>query len=322
MAFFDLSPEELERYAPDLPEPADLDQFWSETISAAREAAKPPTMRSYDSGLALIDVWDVTFAGFGGDPVDGWLMVPRGADEPLPMVVEFLGYGGGRGLPHEHLAWPAAGYAHFVMDTRGQGSGWGTGGSTGDPHGSGPATPGFMTKGIASPSTYYYRRVYTDAVRAIDTARSIEVVDSKRIIVTGVSQGGGISLAAAGLVPDVAAALPDVPFLCHIRRGVAISDDDPYREVSRYLSVHDELEEQTFRTLSYFDAAIIGRRGKAPALFSTALWDTTCPPSTVYAARNTYGGAADIDRYTFNGHDGGRARQWARQRQWLIGQGL
>lgn len=39
------------------------------------------------------------------------------------------------------------------MDTRGQGSVWGTGGATPDPHGSGPATPGYMTRGIAHPDT-------------------------------------------------------------------------------------------------------------------------------------------------------------------------
>ncbi|WP_374100720.1 acetylxylan esterase [Naasia sp. SYSU D00057] len=37
---------------------------------------------------------------------------------PLPAVVEFIGYTGGRGYPHERLAWPAAGFAHVVMDTR------------------------------------------------------------------------------------------------------------------------------------------------------------------------------------------------------------
>ena len=47
----------------------------------------------------------MTFAGFGGHPVKGWLTLPAGADGPLPLVVEFVGYGGGRGLPHEHLLW-------------------------------------------------------------------------------------------------------------------------------------------------------------------------------------------------------------------------
>jgi len=61
--------------------------------------------------------------GFGGDPIKGWLHLPRArTDAPLPCVVEYLGYGGGRGLVHDRVTWATAGYAHFVMDSRGQGS--------------------------------------------------------------------------------------------------------------------------------------------------------------------------------------------------------
>lgn len=65
----------------------------------------------------------------------------------MPTVVEFLGHGGGRALAHMHLLWASAGFAHFVIDTRGHGSQWG-GGETPDPVGSAPAGPGFMTRGI------------------------------------------------------------------------------------------------------------------------------------------------------------------------------
>lgn len=60
--------------------------------------------------------------------------------------------------------WATAGYAHLIMDTRGQGSGWSSG-HTADPEGSGPAQPGFLTRGISEPATYYYRRVFVDAVQ-------------------------------------------------------------------------------------------------------------------------------------------------------------
>ena len=41
------------------------------------------------------------------------------------------------------------------------------------------------------------------------------------------------------------------------------------------------------------------------ALISVALMDNTCPPSTVYAAYNAYGGDKRIVSYTFNDHEGG-----------------
>ncbi len=77
-------------------------------------------VRPYRTDLRLVDTWDVTFAGFGGDPVRAWYTRPAGVDAPLPAVVEYAGYGRGRGLPHERLTWPVAGYAHLLMDNRGQ----------------------------------------------------------------------------------------------------------------------------------------------------------------------------------------------------------
>jgi len=85
-----------------------------------------------------------------------------------------------------------------------------------------------------------FSRSGRDGVRAVDAVRSVPGVDPERVAVHGVSQGGGIAIAVAGLVPDVAAALPNVPFLCHYRRAVQISDAFPYGEITQYLAVHRE----------------------------------------------------------------------------------
>src|SRR6185369_15485376 len=103
--------------------------------------------------------------------------------------------------------------------------------------------PGFLTRGILKKETYYYRRVFTDAVRAIEAARSHEAVDPQRIAVAGGSQGGGIALAAAGLVPDIRLALPDVPFLCHFQKAVSMVDSYPYSEIRDFLKRHRHHEE-------------------------------------------------------------------------------
>lgn len=260
-----------------------------------------------ENGLKLIQAFDVTFNGYGGQPIKGWLLMPRETHEPLPVIVEYLGYGGGRGLPNDWHGWAVAGYAHFVMDTRGQGSSWSIG-DTPDPEleGGNPQIPGFMTRGILKPETYYYRRVFTDAVRAIEAARAHPLVDSSRVAVTGGSQGGGITLAAAGLVPDVTLAMPDVPFLCHYRRAVELVDSDPYNEIARFCKIHRDKIERVFHTLSYFDGMNFATRAQANALFSVGLMDTICPPSTVFAAYNHYAGPKDIRVWHFNNHEGGQ----------------
>jgi len=318
MPRFDLPLSDLRDYRPEIRVPADFDDFWTSTVAGAREAGGAPVVSPVETPLRGIDAFDVTFPGFAGDPVKGWLLLPAQRNGALPAVVEFNGYGGGRGLPFERLGWAASGYAHFFMDTRGQGSAWGSGGATPDPHGAGPAFPGFMTRGIDDPETYYYRRVFTDAVRAIDAVRSLPEVDAARVAVCGGSQGGGIAIAAAALSDDLVASMPDVPFLCHFERAVGMTGRDPYEEIARYLSVHRGAEERVFETLSYFDGVTFAARAQAASLFSVALLDPICPPSTVFAAFNAWAGAdKEIEVFPFNEHEGGQAHQWQRQAQFL-----
>jgi cephalosporin-C deacetylase len=318
MALFDLPVDELERYAPTLPRPDDFEAFWSETLDEVAQFDLDVRGTPVDHGLKLIESWDVVFAGFGGHPIRAWLHLPavRASDVPLPSVVQYQGYGGGRGLPHESLLWANAGYANLVVDTRGQGSA-GSSGDTADPVGSGPAHPGFMTRGALDPRDYYYRRVFVDAIRAVEVARRDERIDGKRIAIAGASQGGGIALAVSALAADLAAVMVDVPFLCDFARAIEITDRDPYAEITRYLRAHRDQRQQVLHTLSYFDGAVHAHGGTAPALFSVALMDETCPPSTVYAAYNAYGGSKELVVYPYNDHEGGGAWQKAHQIDWL-----
>jgi cephalosporin-C deacetylase len=318
---FDLPLEELRVYKPDRDEAADFDSFWADTLADARTHLLAPRFEPVDAGLSTIDVADVTFAGFGGQPIKGWFLAPHdpaaspfAQDGRLPCVVEYIGYGGGRGRPLDWLLPPSSGHTHLVMDVRGQGSTW-RAGDTPDPE-SGAATgqfPGYATRGIADPETYYYRRLITDAVRAVEAARAHPLVDPARVAVNGGSQGGGLALAAAGLVPDLLLTLTDVPFMCHWRRATQITDSDPYHEIVSYCKVHRDQSERVFHTLSYFDSMNFAVRAKSPALFSVALMDMVCPPSTVFAAYNHYAGPKEIEVYPFNGHENGESIQVERK---------
>ncbi len=321
MAFYDLPLEQLREYRPDRAEPSDFDEFWRRTLAETREHALDARFEPSEFGLRTVEVFDVTFGGYCGHPIRGWLMLPRRREGRLPCVVQYVGYGGGRGHPYDWLVWSSAGYAHLVMDTRGQGSSW-LPGSTPDPgaDGAGYHYPGFMTQGILDPERYYYRRVFTDAVRAVEAARSHPEVDPERIVVTGGSQGGGMTLVVAALVPDaVVAAMPDVPFLCHFRRATEITDSHPYQEIARYCVIHRDEVDRVFETLAYFDGLNFAARASAPALFSVGLMDEVCPPSTVFAAYNHYAGRKDIRVYRYNHHEGGEAFQTMEQIRFLEG---
>ncbi len=322
MAWFDLPRAELEKYRYPTAEPAGFDQFWRATVAAARTHPLDPAFTPVDYALTNVDTFDVTFSGYGGQRIKGWLLLPRGRSAPVPGIVSFIGYGGGRATPWDWLRWSALGLAQLVMDTRGQGSSWSTGDTPdlGDPElGSGdPAHPGFMTRGVLSPESYYYRRLITDAVRAVEVLRAHPAVDATRIAVEGGSQGGALSLAVAGLAPAllddaVKVALVDVPFLCAFQRALELVDTNPYAEISRFLKVHRTRVEQVMNTLNHIDGVHFAARATAQALFSVGLMDDICPPSTVYAAYNAYAGPKEVRVWAFNNHEGGGTVQFGEQ---------
>jgi cephalosporin-C deacetylase len=77
-----------------------------------------------------------------------------------------------------------------------------------------------MTRGISDPEDYYYRRVFTDAVRAVravEGVRSHPLVDAARTATLGSS---ALAIAAARLVGDLAATVADVPFLGDFPRAI------------------------------------------------------------------------------------------------------
>jgi cephalosporin-C deacetylase len=309
MTQFDLPLDELRAYRPDRHEPVDFDDFWSRTLAESRSAGFPARFEPFDAGLTTVEVSDVTFAGLGGDAIKAWLLLPVSRQGRVPCVVQYLGYGQGRGHPVDWLTWASMGYAHFVMDTRGQGS-QGSYGATPDRYpAGGPQHPGFFTRGIENPDDFYYRRLIADCVRAVDAVLDHPAIDRMRICVAGGSQGGGLAIAAAGLSRDVSVLHADVPFLTDFRRGVRITDISVYAELIGYLRIHRLAEEVAFATLDYVDGVNFAVRASATALFSVGLMDEICPPSTVFAAFNHYAGPKDISVWPYNGHEGGGTHQ-------------
>jgi cephalosporin-C deacetylase len=330
MPLFDLPLAQLRAYSSDVTPPEDLREFWDATLQEAQAFPLAATFEPVENHLTVIDTFDVTFAGYDGAPVKGWLHLPahREPGAALPVVVQYVGYSGGRGLVNQDTRWAQAGYAHFIMDTRGQGYG-GTLGETADPHPSAGevAHAGLMTRGIGSREDYYYRRVYVDAFRAVEAAQSHPAVDNSRVVLAGVSQGGGIVVAVAGLVAGrldgVVAALPDVPFLQDFPRAIDITPRGPYPEIAQFLARHRDRYDAILAVLRYFDGVNLARWAAVPALYSAAQMDDICPPSTVFASFNAYGSgsagtpatgpAKEIEVYRFNNHEGGQEHQWIRQ---------
>lgn len=329
MPFTDMPLDDLRAYRPQVRVPDDFEDFWRRTLAEADQHDLNVRLEPVDNRQALVDAYEVTYAGFGGADIKAWLIVPGRTRGPLPTVVSYLGYSCGRGIPFASH-WVAAGFANLIMDTRGQG--WNTATifeptADADLQAGAAGAPGHMTRGIHSPDDYYYRRVYIDALRAVQAAQTLDLVDPTRVVVQGGSQGGGLSIAAAGLASmagvSLAGAMIDVPFLCHFERAITLADAGPYPEISRLASARPGFLDRMLETLSYVDGVNLARWAEVPAIFSVALMDPVCPASTVFAAYNAWSDRHEetpeqvIKVYPHNGHEGGREIQTWECLGWL-----
>lgn len=280
MPVVDMPLEQLKVYKPALTRRKDFDAFWSRTLKAALAQPLGAVFEPHPYPARGVRVRRATFDGFEGGRIAGWLLEPETPGRH-PALVVYHGYSGRSPGVFHLLPWALQGFVVLGVDCRGQ-----CGGSTDAavyPEGH---CPGYMTAGILDKETYYYRYVYADGVRAVELVASLDTVDAGRIGVTGVSQGGGLSLAAAALAPNrVKLTGPCVPYLCHYGRAIEIAEY-PYREISDYVRSWPDRYETVLETLSYFDNLNLADRIRGRALVSVGLWDVICPPSTIYAVIN------------------------------------
>jgi cephalosporin-C deacetylase len=296
MPDFDLSLEELRTYRPDPTSPPDLLEFWERTLAEIRSVPLNVQLERVDYPARSADVYRVRFAGWQGLNVGGWYISPKGSG-PWPCIVHYHGYSWFRGGVHEYLPWVSQGYASLAIDMPGQSP------ESEDPGGPGTAGTGWMTRGILSPETYYYRAAYASAVRALDVVTELPGADPTRIGVRGVSQGGALALAVAALDARPRVSLPEVPYLCHFKRAVHMATRMPYPELSNFARRYPEHEQAMWTTLAYFDNLNLADGIQAATLVSVGLWDEICPPSTIFAVYNRITATKDLDIFSFGEHE-------------------
>ncbi|WP_353853850.1 acetylxylan esterase [Bacillus sp. Bos-x628] len=299
MQLFDLPLEELNVYKPKKTARPDFSSFWRASLAALDKIEAEPTLEPFSYPVKGVKVYRLTYQSFGNSRIEGWYAVPdHGGSHPA--LVRFHGYNYSYdGDIHEIVNWALHGYATFGMLVRGQG---GSEDTTVTPGGQ---ALGWMTKGILSKETYYYRGVYLDAVRALEVIRSFPEIDHSRIGVIGGSQGGALAIAAAALsdIPKVVVA--DYPYLSNFERAVDVALQEPYLEINSYIRRNSdpEAEKKAFETLSYFDLINLAGWVKQPTLMAIGLIDQVTPPSTVFAVYNHLQTDKVLKVYRYFGHE-------------------
>jgi cephalosporin-C deacetylase len=290
--------ERMREYQPELYREADFDDYWNETIGEAKSQTLNLELIPYDLKSRGVECYQIRFDAFRSGRIAGWYLKPKGKGK-FPGLMQYHGYSGRAQRPLDVLAIAEQGIAVMTMDTRGQNG-------LSEDHAAYPSGhfSGWMTKGIRDPKSYYYRYVYADAVRALEALATRDEVDASRLAITGISQGGGITMAVAALSPDrPVLALPDIPFLCDYRRAIEITPLPPYTELSSFIKTNPSDRDQLIRTLSYCDNLNLAPRIKCRTVVCNCLWDDICPPSTIFAAYNHISAPKSMEIYPYHKHE-------------------
>lgn len=304
VAYLDTRKAALEAYLPELTRRSDFTEFWAGMRERTDAVALRPELVPVDYSSPRVRVDDVTYHGFDETPIRAWLIRPILPDLPeqIPCIISYPGFNGGRGSPSGYAHWTMMGIAVLSVDVREQRGE--TGNAAVYTHGSATSV---ATKGLLDREEYYYGAVYMDAVKAIDLLQQLPDIDPDRIIVSGISQGGGIATAVSALDDRPWLSLVDVPSNSNIERRTEIkiapySGTGAFAGVNEYLRRHPEHIDTVFETLSYFDTMNMADRITAPVVAAVGLDDTICPAECYFATFNRITAPKQMTIYPYCGH--------------------
>jgi cephalosporin-C deacetylase len=288
--------ERWKDYVPERNREPDFDAFWEETKLESKNQPLEVQLSDISYPIPNINAQKLTFKGFNGTDIAGFYLKPDSEKERLPCLLMLHGYGGNKGSIANYAKYIMMGYAVVALDTRGHGE---------SGNGSYPAggTGSWVTKGILDPATYYYRHVYMDIIRALDVIVTLPEVDRERIVIYGVSMGGGIALAVGGLDARPSLVIADVPNMCDLPLAIQLKMEGSLTAVEQFLRQYPDKLKQVFKTLSYFDNKNLAENISCPVWISAGGKDLICPPQTIYGVFNLIKTKKDIHYYPFSGHD-------------------
>jgi len=269
---------------PSMPVPEDFDAFWAAQKAALAQvpakATLTPVTTGAPKGVAAFDVQ----IDCVGKPVSGYFGRPLKAKaKSLPAILHVHG-AGVRSANLASVAWAMNEGGMLSMDINAHGL------PNGKPNEFYEALAAGELKDyrIQNPQDrekIYFKGMFLRLIRAIDFLTAQPEWDGKTLIVYGASQGGFQAFAAAGLDARVS-------FIC---AGVPAGCDHTGSQANRISGwpkiVPNDAEGKpnaaALQAARYFDNVNFAIRAKCKgAVVTVGFIDTTCPPTSVYAAYN------------------------------------
>jgi cephalosporin-C deacetylase len=280
---------------PSSPAPGDFDAFWTAQKKALAGVPINARLTSVKSGRDGVDAFDLQADGVGA-PVSGYFARPAGAKpRSLPVILTVHGAGVRSAILGSAVGWAKEGALALDINAHGIPNGRDEAFYTELSNGE---LKGYSTRGRESRDTIYFLGMFQRVIRAIDFLTAQPEWDGRTVVVSGSSQGGFQAIAAAGLDQRVTFFVAGVPAGCDHTGALA-------RRIAgwpKFIPTGEEPSAAVVEAVRYFDNVNFAARAKAPGFFTVGFIDTTCPPSSVYAAYNALKAPKNIFHDITAGH--------------------
>jgi cephalosporin-C deacetylase len=157
------------------------------------------------------------------------------------------------------------------------------------------------------PEKLLFRQIFLDTAQLARIVMALPNVDPARVGATGGSQGGGLTLACASLVPEIKLVAPVFPFLCDYKRVWEMDQaKNAYGELQDFFRRFDPTHaraDEIFTRLGHIDVQHLAPRIKGRVMMGIGLMDQICPPSTQFAAYNKIKAKKALRVYPDFGHE-------------------
>lgn len=288
-----VSPLEIK---PSMPLPEDFAAFWETKRNALAAVPMNPRLTSVKAPREGVVTFDLQADSLGA-PVSGYFARPANAQRgrhPAILTVH------GAGVVSSQLT-TAAGWANqgaLALDLNAHGLPNGREKAFYEALAAGELK-NYRRTGRESRETIYFLGMFLRLIRAIDFLTAQPEWDGRTVVVSGSSQGGAQAIAAAGLDSRVSFFAAGVPAMCDHTGAMAgrIAGWPKFIETKENPPPSDVVS-----AVRYFDAVNFAARAKAPGIFTVGFIDTTCPPTSVYAAYNALPAKKEIFNDVAAGH--------------------
>jgi len=293
--WFTISPDKIECSQKTVP---GFKKYWDGALEELKAVAPNFEIKKNETlSSGSRDGYIVEMKSLGGLTIRGYYFVPRsGGKHAAILHVPGYGYGFDEGKPFINSTDDVV---ELAICVRGHGI-------SADVFNPGFEVPGIWGYKLCSEKENAYRSIYMDCVRAVEFLLTRPEIDTKKVFVMGGSQGGGLTIATAGLCHNkIKACAYFDPFMTDTRDQLKIRTMCN-KEIKSYLDYYNNecSFEDALKVQDLIDTKGFAEWITCPVLFTTALFDDDCPPHMGFAAYNRIKSSKSFKIYPDDSHLG------------------